>query len=468
MTREPSTFDRRDLLKTAGICAVAAPFINRLGAAARPPNILMVMTDQQFAGAMSCHLGRRYLQTPAMDSLAATGMLFSRAYCGNPLCVPSRTSMFTGRYPSETGVQTNDVSPIDPQRFPLMGSIFKRAGYATAYAGKWHLPCPERDSATHGFDILRHDRARGDDGIGATVADFLRSNRREPFLMVASFVNPHNICQWARGEALPDGAIGTPPPVDQCPPLRANHEPQKNEPDGVATMRKSYHNTKTFPVGNFDTKKWREYVWAYYRMIEKVDALIGQVLGPLRESGQEDRTVVVFLTDHGDCQGAHRWNQKTVLYDEAARVPLIVSYKGVTKPGVSGRLAHTGVDLIPTLCAYAGIPAPEGLPGLSLKDTANGQGGKDPREYLVVSNKMVQGGPVDGRVPVLEGRMVRSRRYKYCIYSEGRRRESLVDIEKDPGEMENLAENSAYRDILQRHRGMLAGFRKNTNDPFPA
>jgi arylsulfatase A-like enzyme len=286
--------------------------------------------------------------------------------------------------------------------------------------------------------------------------------------MVASFVNPHNICQWARGEALPDGAIGTPPPVDQCPPLRANHEPQKNEPDGVATMRKSYHNTKTFPVGNFDAKKWREYIWAYYRMIEKVDALIGQVLGPLRESGQEDRTVVVFLADHGDCQGAHRWNQKTVLYDEAARVPLIVSYKGVTKPGVSGRLAHTGVDLIPTLCAYAGIPAPEGLPGLSLKDTANGKGGKDPREYLVVSNKMVQGGPVDGRIPVLEGRMVRSRRYKYCIYSEGRRRESLVDMEKDPGEMENLAENSAYRDILESHRGMLAGFRKNTNDPFPA
>jgi arylsulfatase A-like enzyme len=75
---------------------------------------------------------------------------------------------------------------------------------------------------------------------------------------------------------------------------------------------------------------------------------------------------------------------------------------------------------------------------------------------------------VDGRIPVLEGRMVRSRRYKYCIYSEGRRRESLVDMEKDPGEMENLAESDAYRDILQRHRGMLAEFRKITNDPFPA
>jgi choline-sulfatase len=462
------SLDRRAFLTTAGGGALAAPFINRLAGASRPPNILIVMTDQQFAEATSRSLGRRYIHTPAMDSLAGTGAVFSRAYCGNPLCVPSRTSMFTGRYPAETGVQTNDTSPIDVRRFPMMGSLFKRAGYATAYFGKWHLPYVEAATATHGFDIVTRGKGRHDDGVCAVASEFLRSNRREPFLMVASFINPHNICEWARGQELPDGAIGTPPPVDQCPPLRANHEPQKKEPDGVATMRQSYHNTKTFPVGNFDAKKWREYVWAYYRMIEKVDALIGRVLSALRESGQEDRTVIVFLADHGDCQGAHRWNQKTVLYDEAARVPLIVSYKGVTKPSVCDRLAHTGVDLIPTLCAYAGIPAPEGLPGLSLKDTANGKGGKDPRGYVVVSNKMVQGGPVDGRIPVLEGRMVRSRRYKYCIYSEGRRRESLVDMEKDPGEMENLAESDAYRDILQRHRGMLAEFRKITNDPFPA
>jgi arylsulfatase A-like enzyme len=458
----PASFDRRHLLKLTA----AAPFIGRMTAAARQPNILIVMTDQQFADAMSCRIGQRYIRTPAMDSLAATGTLFSRAYCPNPICVPSRTSMFTGRHSSETGVLTNDLTPIDPQRFPMMGSIFQRAGYATAYTGKWHVPYPERDPSVHGFRILPRERGSRDDAIAASAAEFLRTTRSEPFLLVASFVNPHNICEWARGDKLPDGDIGTPPAVGQCPPLVSNHEPQRNEPDGLALMRKSYHNTRMFPVGNFNAKKWREYVWAYYRMIEKVDALIAQVLRPLRESGQEERTLVVFLSDHGDCQGAHRFNQKTVFYEEASRVPFILSYKGVTRPGVSDRLVQTGVDLIPTLCDYAGIPVPEGLPGLSLKDAANGKSDRDPREYVAVCNHMVQGGPVDGRVPTLEGRMIRSRRYKYCVYSDGQKRESLVDMEKDPGEMENLAENSAYLDILRRHRKMLAEFRGSTNDRF--
>jgi arylsulfatase A-like enzyme len=233
-------------------------------------------------------------------------------------------------------------------------------------------------------------------------------------------------------------------------------------------MRRSYQNTPMFPVGGFDEGKWRQYLWAYYRMIEKVDGLIGQVLLSVRQAKIEEQTLIVFLADHGDCQGAHGWNQKTVFYDESSRVPLILSQKGVTRRGTSGRLAHTGVDLIPTLCGYAGIPVPDGLPGLSLMDTANGGSAKDPREYLVVSNKMVQGAPVDGRLPAPDGRMVRSRRFKYCVYSEGERRESLVDMEKDPGEMVNLAEDSRYRKVLDQHRQMLAAWRKTTGDTFEA
>ena len=201
-------------------------------------------------------------------------------------------------------------------------------------------------------------------------------------------------------------------------------------------------------------------------MIEKVDALIGQVLQALRERGLEERTLVAFLADHGDCQGSHRWNQKTVLYDESARVPLILSYRGVTKTGTSDRLAHTGVDLIPTLCGYAGIPVPRDLPGLSLMDTANGKAGPDPREYLVVCNKMAQGAKVDGRQPQPDGRMVRSRRYKYCAYSEGRNRESLVDMEKDPGEMVNVAGDGARHRVLARHCAMLAEWCRKTHDTF--
>jgi arylsulfatase A-like enzyme len=458
---------RREFIPVAGGAALAGPWIGRAAAAQRP-NILLIMTDQQSSEAMSCRLGRRYLHTPHMDSLAETGTVFSRAYCANPLCVPSRTSMFSGRYPVETGVQVNDTTPIDAQRFPNLGTLFRKAGYQTAYFGKWHLPYREAEPETHGFQVLQTRKLKGDDAIGAAAASYLREGRSEPFLMVASFVNPHNICQWARSEPLPDGEIGTPPPPEQCPPLRANHAPQKGEPDIVTLMRRSYQNSPMFPVGNFDAGKWRQYIWAYYRMIEKVDGLIGQVLGALRQARLEERTLVVFLSDHGDCQGAHGWNQKTVLWEEAARVPLILSWKGVTRRGVSERLAHTGVDLIPTLCDFAGIAAPAGLPGLSLRATAEGRQSADPREYVVVSNKMVQGAPVDGRSPKPDGRMLRSQRYKYCVYNEGDQRESLVDLQTDPGETVNLAGEARYRDILERHRAMLARWQRSVKDRFPA
>lgn len=175
----------------------------------------------------------------------------------------------------------------------------------------------------------------------------------------------------------------------------------------------------------------------------------------LRESGEEENTVVVFLSDHGDCHGAHRWNQKTVFYDESARVPFIVSQKGRTRQGASDVLVNTGVDVIPTLCDFAGITPSPHLPGRSLKAPALGKAMADPREFVVTQNHMVQCAEVDGKHLRPHGRMVRSERYKYCLYSEGKRRESLVDMVNDPGEMVNLADHPDYRDVLIKHRACL-------------
>jgi len=216
-----------------------------------------------------------------------------------------------------------------------------------------------------------------------------------------------------------------------------------------------------FPVGDFDAKKWREYLWAYYRLIEKADAQIGVVLQALRESGHDEDTLVVFTADHGDCQGAHGWNQKTVFYEEASRVPLIISMKG-NKAANASRLVNTGIDLIPTLCDYASIRVPAALPGLSVKNTRT-----DPREYIVVSNKLVQGAPIDGHKPETSGRMVRGHRYKYCVYDRGERKESLVDLEKDPGEMVNLAGEPQFRKELLHNRAVLTEWCGRTHDSFP-
>ncbi|MBN2593012.1 MAG: sulfatase-like hydrolase/transferase [Sedimentisphaerales bacterium] len=152
-------------------------------------------------------------------------------------------------------------------------------------------------------------------------------------------------------------------------------------------------------------------------MIEKVDRNVGTLLDALRESGQRGNTLAVFLSDHGECHGVHRWNQKTVFYDESARVPLIISQKGTTPKGTCDTLVQTGVDLIPTLCDFARIKAPKSLPGMSLKACALNQSSGQDRPYIVVSNKIVQFEPVDGVLLKPDGRMIRSRRYKYCLYS---------------------------------------------------
>ena len=454
--------NRREFLLTAGAAACAAG-LPAYGAVKRRPNILIISTDEQSFDAVSYRIGTRYLHTPNIDGLAASGIAFNRAYCADPICVASRTAMFTGRYPTETGVVDNsDLTRVhlDPHKFPIMGKIFHRRGYNTAYFGKWHIACSKDDVDVHGFTTIA--TTLQDDVAAANAAAFLRSKPKGPFLMVASLLNPHNICEWARGEKLPLGPIGNPPPVDQCPPLRPNHAPQHNEPDIITLMRRSYHDTRMFPVGTFSDAKWREYEWAYYRLAEKADAHVGAVLNALRDSGLEEDTLVVFLSDHGDCQGAHGWNQKTVFYDEASRVPFILSHKGVLRPGKSDRLVNTGVDLIPTLCDYAGIAAPAGLPGISLRHPE-----LHPRRYVISANKLVQGASIDGIKPTPSGRMLRSQQFKYCVYDQGNRRESLVDMEKDPGEMWNLAYEPRYHNVLHQHRAMLREWCASTRDNFP-
>jgi len=467
---------RREFIKAAGVIAGTAVAGARVIGSDAPigtpfagerPNILLVLTDQQSADAMSCRMGTTFISTPAMDGLAARGVSFTRAYTANPLCVPARASMLTGQPPHVTGVQVNDLTvPIDGRRRSF-GAHFRDAGYNTGYFGKWHVPFPAKDPAVHGFDVMGAIKNNGaDNEIPALAAAFITRPREKPFLLVTSFVNPHNICEWARGEELKDGAVGEPPPPERCPPAVDNLAPPRDEADGVLLMRRSYQNNRLFPVGGFDESKWRQYRWAYFRMIEKVDAHLAVILAALRDSGQLDRTVIVFTSDHGDAQGAHGWNQKTVFYDNVSRVPFLIAGPGTARGGRSDRLVNTGADLYPTLCEFAGIEAPGGLPGRSLKASALNPNTADPRRYVVSENRMAQGGPVDGRTPELSGRMVRSARFKYCAYDSGNQRESLFDLQSDPGEMVNLAGKPEHKQALAQHRQHLAEWCRETEDPF--
>lgn len=323
---------------TALLVAPLAPLPAAEHTAAKP-NILFIITDQQSADAMSCRMGKQFVHTPTMDRLAQTGTLFTRAYSPSPLCMPSRNSMFTGRYPHETGVTQNahPAGGLNPKEFVCLGTYFRTAGYDAAYSGKWHLCFKAKDVEPHGFEIVT-GKVQGDHDAGVTdgAVKFLARPNDKPFVLVASFLNPHNICEWARRlagreQVLTCGEIGTPPPLEQLPPLPANLAPPKNEPDGMTLMRRAYQvDSGPFAVGKFTPEDWQKHRWGYYRMIEKVDAEIGKVLAALRQAGLEENTLIVFTADHGECAGAHGFNQKTVLYDESARVPLIIACHGKT------------------------------------------------------------------------------------------------------------------------------------------
>lgn len=440
---------------------------------AERPNLLLIMTDQQFAEAMSCRMGSRYLHTPALDRLASGGMLFTRAYTPNPLCMPARASLFSGRYPHETRVTRNAIPPdgLDLETFVSMGIYFRKAGYSTAYSGKWHLCYDIEEPETHGFQILESRSGENHDArVSNAAVQFLRQRHDRPFLLVASFLNPHDICEWARRlagrtEPLPGGEIGRVPAQGDLPPPPLNLSPPLDESDSMTLMRRAYQvKDGLFPVGDFTVAEWRKHRWGYYRMIEKVDAEIGKVLEALRTLGYEEETLVIFTSDHGECGGAHGFNQKTVFYEESTRVPLVISWKTRTPAGTTDRLVNTGVDILPTMLEAAGLSQPPGLPGHSLLGLALGRAPRDWPSYVVVQNDMSQSGEVEGFRPTMQGRMVRTDRYKYCLYEYGVSRESLFDLQTDPGETQNLAADPAYHHVLLEHRGLLQEFARLRGD----
>jgi arylsulfatase A-like enzyme len=428
------------------------------------PNILVIMTDQQQAGMMSC-AGNATVKTPMMDSLAATGVRFELAYCSSPVCVPSRVGMLTGVMPSRIGMETNEdmrKSKVTPSLLAdSMGQVFSKAGYETVYGGKQHIPMTIEEI---GFTDITKDTGPK---LAETCAQFLRQKRDKPFLMVASFINPHDICFMALSDAKNPGKIDGPKPLLEaltlptgmsredffakaCPPLPANYAIPPGEPEAIlAADTRAF---RTYARNKWTDEQWRLHRWAYARLTERVDTEIGVVLTALRETGLDANTLVVFVSDHGDMDASHRLEHKSVLYDEAARVPFIVSWKGVTKPGMVDRehLISAGQDLIPTLCDFANVPVPSALKGRSVRLLAEGRTPPAWRDVQVVENG--------------DSRMVRSARYKYIVYASGARREMLVDMKTDPGEMNNLAQDPAAASVLNEHRQRLKSWYQQNNE----
>lgn len=428
--------------------------------------MLVIVTDQQHARMLSC-AGNPWVKTPNLDKLAAEGVRFEKAYCANPVCIPSRFTMFSGAMPSVIGMETNANEGVSQGILDhAMGNVFRRAGYRTVYGGKVHLPGPGAQG--YGFDYITPGDREGRDGLADTCAEFLKQKQDKPFLMVASFINPHDICYMAiRAESLATGsqsplmanpqrvhwaclaaALKMPDGVSEkdfvdryCPPLPPNFQVQQDEPEGTTSL--DWRPFRPYVRKNWTEQDWRLHRWAYARLTERVDAEIGRVLEALRESGLAENTIVVFVSDHGDMDSSHRLENKSMPYEEAIHVPFIVSWKGLTRAGVVDRehLVSSGLDLIPTLCDMAGISVPSELKGSSVRKLALGEPVTGWRKTMAIENE--------------NSRILHMGDSKYVVYARGEKREQFMDLQKDPGEMKNSAYDPACRSRVLESRKLL-------------
>ena len=413
--------------------------------AAERPNIIYIFTDQHTANAMSC-AGNPDLHTPNLDRLAAAGIMFQNAYCTAPLSGPSRGAMFTGCYPGTTGLLVNGAPLQESLQTRTLGTLVKNAGYECAYGGKWHVPELDIPDKVRGFDqIYKHS----DDGLAEACVEFLSRKHDKPFFLVASYDNPHNICEYARSQNLPYGNLDI-PEIRNCPGLPPNFA--KNPYDADVIEKERENNFNVYPTATFTPEDWRMYRYTYYRLVEKVDREIGKIVDAIDKNNLWENTVVIFSSDHGDGIGAHHWNQKSALYEEVVNIPFIVTLPGKKHAGTKlPQLISNGVDFFATVCDWTGAKLPEDADGKSFRKIAEEGNPQAPHQEYVITETRFDGSKT-------RGWMVRTERYKYVLYDKGRHREQLFDMQNDRGETRNLMMENAYTKVAQEHRDILERF----------
>jgi arylsulfatase A-like enzyme len=442
-------------------------------------SVLLIMTDEQCADALSC-VGNPDLKTPNLDRLAAQGVIFQKAYTTQPLCVPYRTALQLGVWPHQAEVMVNNTRflPSGVPAAPLLGRLVREAGYQCGYLGKMHI-ChlqPEgvrsldlrpEDFAIHGYDPILECP---DVEIAPRFEAFLKKHATAPFFFTASFDDPHACLSLGLDPNNLESRIGkVPTDLALLPKLPANHLPAPGEPEVLQRywerMEQERDKTSSKVLPNSDQwseLQWRQYLWAYYRLVEAADRNIGSLLDVLEASGRAEDTTIIFTVDHGDGAARRRRRMKQTLNDEVARIPFIVSGANVSKKGtIDTTHLVSAVDIFPTIVACAGAQLPAQTTGQSLLPLLQTGVWKD-HEYVVTETLFNKGKDVPG----WGGRMLRTSQYKYILYNYGARKEQLFDMEADPLELNNLVINPMCRDTLLRHRQLLSEWCIRTQDAF--
>ncbi|HOJ53141.1 MAG: sulfatase [Phycisphaerae bacterium] len=453
--------------------AVSASVLAAEPAAPKKLNVLLILSDDLNAS-LGCY-GHPVVQSPHIDRLARQGVRFDRAYCQYPLCNPSRASFMTGLRPATTGVRNNQVHFRENVPDAVtMSQLFKNHGYFAARVGKvFHYGVPmeigtdgmdDPPSWTVSINPIGRDRTEDEDdlinympwhkSLGSALAwlaaegtddeqtdgrvtletiRLLEKHRDKPFFIAAGFYRPHLPCIAPKKyfDLYPLEKIKLP----EEPP-----EHMKDIPPAALWTQPLNHG-----VAPDDC---RRFIRGYYACVSFVDAQVGRLLEALERLGLADNTIVVFFGDHGWMLGQHGQWQKNSLFEESARVPLIISAPGMKGNGHSCPRTVELVDVYPTLAELAGLPAPKRLEGVSLRPLL-----EDPQRewtrpaYTEVYRRLER--------PPFLGQSVRTERWRYIEWDEGKKGTQLYDHETDPQELRNLATDPAKRETAGQMRELL-------------
>lgn len=456
---------------------MGAPAI--LHGAGRRPNILFFMTDDQRHDAMSC-AGNRFLKTPHMDRIAAGGVRFTNAFVTNSLCSPSRGTIVTGLYSHAHGVRTNggDTHRLKPD-VPTFPGLLRASGYYTALSGKWHIASPPTGfdqvsilpghGVYHGPTLLINGRRTQLDGyVDDVIADqaiemLQRRPRDKPFCLLCQFKAPHRSWEPAgRFDRTFEGVVFPEPPsfnlsLDNRPAAIRNSDMQ------IADMPdfERFGVPRDAPRQERKRRNFQFFMRQYYRTLLGVDENVGRVLDFLDKQGLSGNTIVIYTSDNGFFCGEYGLFDKRMMYEPSIRVPMLVRYPDGF---AGGRVDHDHMvlnnDVAHTLLDYGGVVRPESMRGhgeswrpvLERRPTR----WRDAWMYEYFDYPAIT---CTGKM-----RGIRTRRWKLIHYIQNPEASELFDLEKDPGERDNLYGKPEYHSRQEELKRQLERMRTELRD----
>jgi len=459
------------------------------------PNILFVFSDDHAAHAISAY-GSKINQTPNIDRLAREGMLFQHCFVTNSICAPSRAVILTGKHSHLNGVLTNG-NRFDTRQTTFVG-LLRQAGYQTAVIGKWHLGNPpimfDYWRVLIGQGTYYNPRFQTPEGVvnltGYTTdlitdlaLDWLENKRdkTKPFLLMYQHKAPHR--EWLPGPKhlrlysdiqIPEPATLfddyrgrtsaaakttmtiakdlTELDLKLTLPKYLNEEQRKMIEEAYSAENEAFRQAN---LQGEDLVRWKyqRYIKDYLRCVAAVDENLGRVLDYLDRTGLAVNTVVMYSSDQGFFLGEHGWFDKRWMYEESARMPLIVRWPGVVKPGSESSYLVQNLDFAETFLDIAGVPIPEEMQGRSLVPLLKGETPPNWRRSIYYRYYEY---PAVHDVQRHEG--VRTLRYKlihYYLIDEW----ELFDLEKDPDELRSVYDDPVYAPIVKLLKAEMARLR---------